>query len=134
MLSLWQPKPLQNPSPLIIQTVANHTTCTLIVLHLVEGWLENSKECCQKDKEAMKTPSTLVTATVSPKHKVQVTTSTGQAYAFLSTGALQLKSEFVGVIHSTDALEWNAFDSFANLATVDSIDEEEKSNTCDIPL
>jgi hypothetical protein len=72
--------------------------------------IEELKECCQKDKEAGKPQPTSV-VTTAPKHKVQVTTSAGQAYvmevdnAFLSTGTLQMKSEFAGVIHSTDSLE-----------------------------
>ena len=95
--------------------------------------VEESKERRQKDKEAARSPSASVATAVTPKHKVQVTTSAGQAYmmevndAFLSTGTLQLKAEFAGVIHSTDALEWDAFDGFANFATVDNIDEEEEN-------
>ena len=97
--------------------------------------VEESKECRQKDKEAVKTPaSTSVTTTVTPRHKVQVTTSAGQAYvmevddAFLSTGTLQAKKEFARVVHSTDAMEWDAFDGFANLAVVSRIGEEEESD------
>jgi hypothetical protein len=48
--------------------------------------------------------------------------------AFLSTGILQPKSEFAGLVHSTDALKWDAFDGFVNLATVDRFDEEEIAN------
>ena len=97
--------------------------------------VEKSKERRRKDKGVAKNPSTSVTATaVVPRHKVQVTTSAGQAYvmevddAFLSTGTLQTKTEFAGVIHSTDALEWDSFDGFANLAFVNTVDEEEESN------
>ena len=101
--------------------------------------VEESKERRRKDKEAIKTPSASTTTIATPRHKVQVTTSAGQAYvmevddAFLSTGTLQAKNEFAGIVHSTDALEWDGFDGFANLAIVGRINEEEESDNI-IPL
>jgi hypothetical protein len=43
---------------------------------------------------------------------------------FIASGTLSMKNDFAGIIHSTDALEWDDFDGFANMAFV----KEEKNH------
>jgi hypothetical protein len=68
-----------------------HPYCIMPCSGMAGKTVEESKEHHWKDKEVRKTSSTPVTI-MAPKHRVQVTTSAGQAYVmkvddvFLSTG------------------------------------------------
>jgi len=91
--------------------------------------IEESKAARRRDREAGKAPSTATVSSSKPKQRVQVTTATGQAYVvevdddFLASGTLATNPEFAGVVHSTNELEWDDFDGFANVAFI----EEEES-------
>ena len=94
--------------------------------------IEESKAARKRDREAGKATSTPASG-VKPKHKVQVTTTSGQAFVIeldedvLASATPAPKAEFAGMVYSTDALEWDQVDGFAHMAFVKTVGDEEET-------
>jgi hypothetical protein len=99
------------------------------------GMAGKSIEESRTARRLHKLESTSRSATILPhKQKVRITTAAGQALmveiddATLANGTPAPKDDFAGIlqVQSTDVLEWDAFDGFAHMA---SVEEEEESTT-----
>ena len=116
-----------------------HPYCISVGGGMARKTIEESKTARKQDREAGKAVSGSVSGG-KPKHKVQITTTSGQAFVLeldedvLASAAPAQKTEFAGMVYSTDALEWDQVDGFAHMAFVKTVRDEEEVFTNPSPV